>query len=409
LTLLPAAALPARAQSLLGVTLTLGGGCTQGCVGSQNFSNAQSLIDALTTSGFKVINPAYTVTSIATADIDFRGVDLQMIYATSGTDLIFTVPELNYNRVFAQGATRGENEQDLEDFLRANGDNIVTRILGLTVANTPIDPVAGNPASLMSRMVESDYFLGTTVGPAPDPVAGSASGYDRTQNLVGLNARFGRFTADGLDSDVIDLPLTYVLPLQDPRYAINFDLPLTYVDSEGSASFGGSFGIGVRLPLLDNWTLTPALRAGAVASTDLGSAATVGGASLTSNYRFRYNDMQFSIGNSVSYIRTFPLEIEDTTLDYDQQNFVFRNGISIAGPLEYKLFGQSTTWEVSIVNTQFVGDPVYVGNYFDIAVSFGTVSSVNGFTWDSLRVGLTYTVATDADLMGLRLNFGYQF
>ena len=54
------------------------------------------------------------------------------------------------------------------------------------------------------------------------------------------------------------------------------------------------------------------------------------------------------------------------------------------------------------------GDAVSIDDFTDISFSYGTVASKNGFTWDSVRLGLTYTF-TNKDYKGLEVNFGYQF
>lgn len=396
----------ALAKDLLTVTVSVAGGPSA----TSTFPDADALINAIDSAGYKSINPAYTVTSAATIDVNFRGVTANVIYPAGGATLDFFIPEIQTAPLFTGTAgTRAANERALETFLRTNQSRLLSLLLQRAVKATPHDPVAGTPGSLMARMTEADFIMGTTIGPDPSSVATTGQGYDRTRSTIGLNARFGHFTAAGAQADVIDLPLNYTVPLDDPRYAISFDLPLTYVETEGKASYSGSFGIGVRLPLYDNWTLTPAIRAGLVGSVDLGSAAVLGSVSLNSNYRFSYSGLDFSLGNSVAYIQTFPVEIDGTKFDYDQRNLVLRNGLGVSGPTGFKLFGQDTTWQVTVVNTQFLIDPVYARDVTDIAFSVGTVNSINGFTWDSVRIGLTYSFSTDSDLQGLRLNFGYRF
>jgi hypothetical protein len=61
-----------------------------------------------------------------------------------------------------------------------------------------------------------------------------------------------------------------------------------------------------------------------------------------------------------------------------------------------------------VVNTQIFGDAVYIDNYTDFAVSFGTEASRNGLTWDAIRIGFTYTVGNEG-YQGGQINFGYQF
>ncbi|GIX12610.1 MAG: hypothetical protein KatS3mg118_0569 [Paracoccaceae bacterium] len=378
--------------------------------GSDRFPDVDALIDSLRRSGYERINPAYTPKSVARVDVNFRGVDAVVSYPTAGSRVEFIIPSIDFVEVFdAPDATRAQNEDALERFLRRNEDALATRLLREAVRITPFDPVAGSPNSLMSKMVEADFIMGTTVGPEPSQVASASDGYDRSRASFGINARFGRFSAAGRDAEVYDLPLNYAMPLDDPRYAVIVDAPFTFVRLEGTDSYSGSLGLGVRLPLYDNWTLTPAIRGGLVGSFDLGTVAGLGAVSLTSNYRFTAGELNFVIGNSVAYIQTFPISYDGSRFDYDLHNVVLRNGIAVSGPLDFKLFGQGTTWEASVVNTRYFGSDLYAENVTDIAISFGTVNSVNGFTWDSVRLGLTYTFASGSDYQGLRVNFGYRF
>lgn len=397
---------PASATELLRTQVLVPG---SGITRFESFSDARSLIDALDAFGYRLINPDYRVNLPAMVNVDFRGVPLVVDYPTGGPEVVFEIPSIGVSETFDAFGRRFENEDALVDFLEANEDDLLSRILGEAVSTTPHDPVAGTPNSLMGRMIEADFVMGTTIGPEPSQVATANDGYDRTTASFGISARFGRFTAAGAEANVIDLPLNYAQPLDDPRYAVIVDAPFTYVETEDTNSFSGSLGLGLRLPLYDNWSITPAVRTGVVGSVELGSAAILAGASITSNYRFSMNDLDFAIGNSLAYVETFPIEIDGTTFDYDLQNVVLRNGISVSGPLGVTVFGQPTTWEGSVVNTLYFGSDLYAENVTDIAISFGTVNSVNGFTWDSLRVGVTYTFSTDSDYQGLRLNFGYRF
>lgn len=405
---------PVAARDLNTITVE-----TEGVVETRGFNNIRDAIDIIEFGRFDQVNNAYTDTSIANTVTDFRGVNINVDYLTNGTTLTFSIPDLNYTREFT-GATRSDSEDELIDFLETNGDGILTDILKLSVRASPVDPVAGNPGSIMSKMVEADFSVGTTVGPgnrfAPtssrsipaEDAEAAAEEDDGAPNLIGLQARFGRFATDDFDSTVVDLPLSYVIPLADPRYAVQLDLPLTFVEVNGAQSYAGSFGVGVRVPVLDNWFITPALRAGAVGSEEIGAAGILYSGSITSNFTFNLGDFSFSIGNGITGLQTLPIDYDNTELDYDLTNFVFRNGVGVGGPIDYQVFGEPLTWEAAVVNTQFTGDDLYVENSTDISVSIGTAASRNGLTWDSFRLGLTYTI-TDTDYDGFRMNFGYQF
>jgi hypothetical protein len=407
------AASPALSQSsLLTIDVIVPGGPD---TAPRSFADLDSLIGSLRTSGYEAINPAYSPSGAAEILVNFRGVPVTVEYFGAGDEtenpatVLFRIPSAGIVERFDLFESRADNEDELERFVRENIGGLGTEILRETVRTTPFDPVAGNPNSLTSKMVEADFIMGTTIGPEPSEIASANDGYDRSRASFGLNARFGIYSAEGSNAEVFELPLNYALPFDDPRYALVLSAPFTYVRVEDTDSFSGSLGVGIRLPLYDNWSLTPAIRGGVVGSLQLGSLAGVVGASVTSNYRFNYGNLNFALGNSVAYLQTVPLEYDGTTVDYDLQNVVLRNGIAVSGPLGVKLFGQNLTWEASAVNTLYFGTDLYAENVTDLAISFGTVDSVNGFTWDSMRIGLTYTFAADADYQGLRLNFGYRF
>ncbi len=392
---------PAMSADLFSVVVTTGG-VTQ----TQGANDVRDVIDFIDNGNYEDINAVYNDTSIAVANFDIRGVAASINYPNAGATLIFEVPELGIREVFAE-ATRAQSEDALIAFLESNQNDLLTRFLRLLVEKSPVDPVAGNPNSLMSKMVAADFTNGTVVGPDN---AFSATGETEgdAPNIIGAGARFGRFAAGDFNSNVIDLPFRYVVPLADPRYAINFDMPLTYVESEGAKSYAASFGTGIRVPVLDNWSITPAIRVGATGSVETGGAALLYSASATSNYEFDFGPVQMALGNGATFIQSAPLNLGDFDVDYDLTNFVVRNGIEFSGETPFSILGETVTWEASVVNTQFFGDALFVENATDVSVSFGTEASESGLVWDSLRLGLTYTF-TDSDFQGFRLNFGYQF
>lgn len=391
----------APARDLFTVDVTTGG--TTETFGS---NSVEGVIDFVENGNYESINALYSDTAIATAAIDLRGVGATISYPTSGSDLVLVIPALGERRVF-QGTTRADSETQLIDFLESNQDDLLSRILQELVRTSPVDPVAGNPNSLMSKMVSADFANGSSVG--PDTAFKADPGNpDTGPALIGLPARLGRYTAGGFETDVLDLPLSYTFPIYRPGYAMTVDLPLTYVDTQGAKAFAASLGAGLRVPLAEGWSLTPALRVGATGSVDAGAAALLYSGSITSNFERAVDDLTFTLGNSIAVIRSAALSAGDYTADYDLTNVVFRNGIGLAGPTGFQAWNKAVTWEAAIVNTQYTGSDLFVENATDVSVSFGTVAERDGMLWDSVRIGVTYTF-TDADYSGVRLNFGYRF
>ncbi|SMP34782.1 hypothetical protein SAMN06265373_11095 [Shimia sagamensis] len=393
------------AEPLFNVTVTSNGTTTETA-----FTNALDFVDQTTTSaGIAGLNPNYTTTSTATVLGDFRGVDYSLVYPDSGSTLRFSIPDLDISQTFSE-QTRELSEDALDDYLVSNQDGILTRIGELLVQTTATDPVAGNPTSLQANMISSDFGLGSGFGGSGSVKVNDDNTVEESAGgIPGLAARLGRFSVDGADGTVIELPISYVKPLADPRWAVVLEMPLTYVDIGGSQSYSASLGGGLRIPVLDNWSLTPSLRVGGVGSDDFGAFAYMYSGSLTSSFRFNALGLDFNLGNMLSYISTTgsPGSGEKSP-DYDLQNTVARNGLSASGRTTWRLFDQPTTWEASIVNTQIFGDDVYIDNYTDFAISLGTERSQNGLTWDAARLGITYSIGNHG-YKKVNVNFGYQF
>ena len=384
------------AAQLFEVSVTAGGS-----TGTRSFDNFEGFADGTFDQvSLSDINPNYSDTTPATIRGSFRGVPLRVEYPTAGPELIFTVPGLNFTRRFDNSLSREDNEDELLTFLEDNINNILTDVLNLAVATTATDPVAGNPASLQARMVEADFSMGSGIGGGSNygserTASADADGDEDAPNLIGAGARLGRFTSNDIDTTVIELPFNYTIPLADPRYALIFDLPLTYVDIDGATSYAGSLGFGVRVPVFDNWSITPSLRSGITGSVDLGS---VGG-------------LYSTLGNMVSYVATTPIdtEVDGYQIEYDLENYITRNGVGLSGEVPGRtLLGLPMTWEAYVVNTQIFGDDVFIDNYTDVAFSLGSKASNNGITWDAVRLGLAYTF-TNEDYSGFKLDFGYRF
>ncbi len=276
------------------------------------------------------------------------------------------------------------------------------------IYRSPTSPVAGNPQSLESRMIAGDFRLGSFVGPWPDFTSAGAGGA-ALPSLTGVGLSFMSLSTADFHIEHTELPFSYSRPLADPRYALVFDLPLSFTDitvnGGGTARiYNVSLGAGIRLPLLDNWIVTPAARLGLSSDTGDSVDAYLAGVSVVSNYSTHLGDIDISLGNQISAIKS----IGGTSLLFDVSNIILRNGIGISGPTGKRVFDLPVTWEASVVNTQFYGGAVFFDSATDVALSFGTQNSDNGVTWDSMRLGLTYTY-TGSDYDGLEVNFGYRF
>jgi len=271
----------------------------------------------------------------------------------------------------------------------------LTSALNQSVATTGVDPVAGNPNSLMSQMGASD-FNAATAGAVARPGG------------IGLGARFGSFTVNGSTSRSYSLPLATSFELGEGRTLL-LDAPLTMVDTDGARSYSASLGVGMTLPVriglpesLD-WKLTPMLRFGGVGESDLGKVA--GGLwsiSLTSNLVWQaLSGMQVEFANMVTWLQTLPINYGGYDVGYELTNDMYRNGLLVTQDVG-ELFGRAAQATLFAIDTRFTGDALYVESNQE----FGDYVTLGGAS--PISLGLT-VLTGDQGYGGVTINLGSVF
>jgi hypothetical protein len=381
-------------------------GVTQSASAGRN--NVLDFADLFTDAGLKSTLSGYTPISAATASVSLRGVPATLSYAANSPVLRLQIPSIGIDRSF-NGATRDQSQDLAVEWLRGGGGAELTRFLKEAVATTPVDPVAGNPNSLMSQMGASDFNVATgggfTAGGRSDVAGGGR--FD-------LGARFGRYTADGFDTNVYTLPLGYSYGLNNGMRLI-IDAPLTLLSTSGAQSYSGSVGVGLRIPISVNlpeslsWALIPMMRAGGVGSVELGAVGGLWSASLTSALDWRAREgTTFTLANMASRLETMSVTISDFGISYDLTNYMFRNGL-IATQRLGELAGRQVSGSLFAVDTRFTGDDLYVKAYQEYGgyLTFGDPVTVAGMRVP-IRLGATFTQG-DNGYRGFSANLGFTF
>jgi len=371
--------------------------------GAASFTNVDDTFGSLSDARLRLINPAYTGVEVAIGNIDYRGLAMTATYpAASSPLLLLSVPALGINETFL-GATRNESQRQLVDFLKKNGNGILGRIGKEQAAKSPVDPIAGNPNSLMSQLVMQDFMnsftdFATNIK-APSTVSGPAT------SLIGIGSRFGQYQQGGATSKALTIPLSYTFRNDlDPRRQLSFNLPITLGDVEGSKSYYAALRSSYRFPMNDNWALTPAVNYALAGSADLGALASVASLSLTSSYLFRGERFNLAIGNMLGYYTTMKASSGEYSYDPDISNTVLRNGLMFSNPVS--VGGRKMSVEYSLVDTRFFGDELFVDHYNEVGISLGTNKSAASAR-SYLRAGVSYLHAEKSQ--GFAVNLGYWF
>lgn len=394
---------PVVADDLFSVSITV-----DGTTDSFGFSNVESVFDQIQEDGLTEAFPDYTERSMAGATIDFRGLEMRTNFVGATSRLVFEVPSLDIKETFA-GADRDTSLDMLEEFLKDEGGDILNRLQAALIATSPVDPIAGNPNSLMGTMVSGQFRAGFEDRTSNIDEGPSAAGERQVpDNLLVLGARFGRFTASGKASNVLTLPLGYSFRLKESGTglrAVDISLPITYADIEGGKSGAVSLGIGLTYAMKEHWSLSPAAGAGVVGSADLGSAGGIGSISLTSAYTIPREDWSLNIGNMVGYYETLDISIGDYDFNPGVSNTVLRNALMISIPST--LGDRKVTTEVWGIDTRFFGSDLYSEYYDEVGISFGFTKVRERSIENYLRAGVSFL--TGDGVKGWRANLGYSF
>lgn len=396
--------------------------------------------------------------SQVTVGMDFRGLGMTMDFAANDGTLVFAVPGLQINENFVgRGESVREQRADaldqLEAYLEKNPDAL-KRILTSLARVSPIDPLAGNPLSLMSQTqgrnfahgfthkVSQVYGCSTTAfnrqggvqlaardeGWAlgcgiPVMVASAGDGSDlfreaqdraaalRGENEIGIGLSYQSVTADiaggSYKSSSINLPLSYTAKFNaDPRKKFRIDIPLSYTDAESAKSYSVGLGLAYTHPISDVWTITPAVGAGVTGSEDLGSAGGVVSYSIASAYSWRLGDWGLSMGNMIGKYDSLGLTLGDIEAEADISSTAFVNGLLLSGP--GSLLARDMVIEYHLTDTRLTGDEVYAEYYDEAGISVGWIKQRHGVITRYLKAGVSYLTG-DRDISGFKLNLALRF
>jgi len=389
---------------------------------SANFSSAEEMIDQL---DFRALQAGFGGNyqdpdqspfggatggrSGITSTIYFRGIRMEISSpatpnANPGTTttIRFRVPDLDVDEMFS-GASRDAAVDNLEDFLEKDGGDIINRINKRLAEVSPVDPLAGNPSSLMGTMVDGAFQEGA------DPTATAAAEAGATRdNFFGTGVHLGRYAQGGRDVNTYTLPLRYTFDRQSGN-TVSLRMPISYQDAQGAASFKLGFGVSYGRAMNERWTLTPGVEYGLVASADLVSAGQVGSFTLTSLYKFDGpRDFTIGVANMAGYYKTFPIKLNDVKIDPDIANQVVKNGVI----MERKIGagGKQAHLKAYLTDTRFFGDKLYADQYNEAGVFLTRVKDGGG-GGDRLGVNVKYLFSTqsDNDVKGLSFSLSYNF
>ena len=351
---------------------------------TKGFTSVIDIFDKYQNGELDTILANYDKNLAADAALNFRGIDMSLNYTGAGADstLHFTVPSLGIDEVFGgAGNTQEQAFAKFKAYLKENQSDLLTKILKESVSHTPYDSVAGNPSSLMSQMADM-AFTNPTQNVTEHAVASQQSG---GFVLLSPSATQHKIKgADGIErtTTTMSLPLGYTFKLAN-NWAIGIDMPLSYVDMDGSKTYAVQMGVNLQIPLYnEKWLLTLSGRAGATASEDSLSGGILYMASATSRFTQKIGDNSaLVLINMFGVVKDYTLDVEGYNIKYGLKNNVYKNGLEFRQKLSEK-----TALTVFGYDTCYTGSDLYVDSYDEVGIRF-----TKYFDKDSFFAGVDFT------------------
>lgn len=340
--------------------------------------------------------------------VDLRGLAATLSYAADSSDLHFLVPTAGIDVTFS-GATRDQSQEQFEDWLKGQdipdvSDLAITDLLQAFVAHSPVEPVAGNPDSLESRMFAADLGLGT-LGPFlkdfPDPS-------QRIPSLFKLDAELGYFAAGPYNGQTYDLELGFGWNILR-RLALVTDLEMLFNIIEGDALAGhGTFGLGLQGRILDWWNLALVARAGLVGSIDVGALTAMFSVSAVNHMRFDLDGFRVEMKNMVGYSDTAAgFEIEGIELDYDLTNVVLKNGLELSKAFPFGGGSRELRGKLFWTDSHYFVDELWLEHSDEIGLGLGLASKSGVRSYDPINLDVSYVFGNSYDAVKFRFSFRY--
>jgi hypothetical protein len=276
-----------------------------------------------------------------------------------------------------------------------DGQSFLTGLLQAQVALAPFNPVAGNPSSYMARATDETYDTANFVGYANGPVGGLS--------IFNMQPTYTNFSAGSVPVQVTSIPFRTAHFFNDSN-ALVFDMPISYIDTNGSTSYSMSLGLGWDHYFTPNWSLMPSFNAGASGSIDLASATVIYDGSLTNHYQIPFKQWTFGLTNDLSYLDTAAVSLGGYQMDYDLTNWTTKNGVDAA----YQINSKYSTGAYYSRFDVLSGNTWYVPSYNEVGADFAILKKYKTSTYNFVSLGVGYLFAPQ-DFNGVSVNLGVNF
>ncbi len=367
--------------------------------------------DFFSNTSLEEIFPNYTETSSVFGRLDFRGVRTIVEFEQGSSELIFRIPRRDFEVRF-DGEDRDESRKQFKKWLRGNFNSIeapkqsLTRLLQIAVANSPVDPVAGNPNSLFTRMIVDDFNQGIT-----GPFISSNKPIPGQKNNFSIAAEVSAFEADPYDGESYSIPISYKWNMKwYPKLSLIVDFPVLVTRTQTAWSYMGSLGLGLQYRPTKWWSLTPMARIGGVGSFDVGALAFPVSGTLTNYFHYQFPTTHVGWASQGGAITTIDgIEIAGWDLSYELTNYVWRNGGDLLQQMDFKILGNQAAFKFFLNHTKFWGNELYLESFFDMGIGLATIQRLDYTFVEKINITFNFAAGVDNTYQNYGFKVSYRF
>ncbi|MES2961310.1 MAG: hypothetical protein V4694_02890 [Pseudomonadota bacterium] len=398
----------AKAAQLYTVSATL---VSSGQTVNGSFNSAQDAVDYLNGTNLNQAFGSNVDGQAINISVNYRGLPATLAY-NSGNTLTLNIDGIVTNKTFT-GSSRDAAVDALEDYLKASGGDILNQINKRLAAVSPVDPLAGNPTSLMSQMNDDDFELAFTDS-LHDSTEVDKDG-KKIGSEMGLGVQYQRYNLAGINSTVYSFsPFSWRKNLGNSETRLLLKIPaLRMVTTDNAKTYQASAAVGFYIPLYKTyWAIAPIASIGAVGSEDLAAASAMHGFSLTNKLGFDHNGWGLHLGTLYGIYQTDKLQYNGYVSNPGIKNNILKNSVVVGVPIGIMGFGV----DLSATKTQFYGTDLYIENAMDYGVGFVKYSKVDNnkirfdikyFTYDAQSVA---TIGNGTKrITGVSANLKFQY
>ena len=320
-------------------------------------------IDTFKTESLQALDDSFRRNSDVIGTLNIRGMGAVLVRRRSSTDVSFTIPEAGVALRF-QGETRNQSIEQLVEFLKGVGTQLEAEfstpsadVLKALIKASPVDPVAGNPNSLQSRLFDRAFGVNSGAWVAHRQGEGDNSGW------FTMSGNRGDFRAAGYDVNGIEIGTQFGVPAAAGRVWLVGEVFYGRTKTESVPADMGGGRVGIAWKPTMRFSLTPSVSFGFVGSRSLGSMNDSVSVALSSLWTVYDDGIRVTWANQVGEFNTTDLiALSDTNLRYDLKNYNLRTGMIISDgrgsqdPTSTRRFG----WDVHADTQWYLGDPLYV-------------------------------------------------